>query len=138
MTDNADKLAELRNERASLAATMTREDVADNVDSWLEAARAQHAGAARFVLGGQATGEHLFAVLAEQLLADKGLHGRLVDSLVAAGFGTISAREKGAKLKALDAAIAKAAGEVAKAERKRRQAELDRELEAEFGPLEAA
>ena len=138
MTDSTDKLAELRSERASLAATMTKEDVADNVGFWLEAARAQNAGAARLVLNGQATGDHLNAVLAEQALADERLHGRLVDSLVAAGFGTISAREKAAKLKSLDAAIEKAAGEVAKAERKRRQAELDRELEAEFGPLEAA
>jgi hypothetical protein len=133
-----DKLAELRSERASLVATLTKEDVAEKVDAYLEAARAQHAGAARLVLNGAAHGEHLNSVLAEQALADKGLHGRLVDTLIAAGFGTISAREKSAKLKALDGAIAKAAGEVAKLERKRRQAELDRELEAEFGPLEAA
>jgi hypothetical protein len=133
-----DKLAELRSERATLASALTKEDVGDNVDAWLEAARAQHAGAARLVLGGQAAGEHLNRVLAEQALADKSLHGRLVDSLVAAGFGTVSAKEKASKLKSLDAAIAKAAGEVAKAERRRRRAELDRELEAEFGPLEAA
>jgi hypothetical protein len=138
VTDNTDKLSELRSERASLASTLTRENVADNVDGWLEAARAQNAGSALLVLnGGQAHGEHLNSVLAEQALADKGIRGRLVDSLVAAGFGTISAREKAARLKALDAAIAKAAGEVAKLERKRRQAELDRELEAEFGPVEA-
>jgi hypothetical protein len=138
MTDSSDKLAELRSERTSLAATMTKEDVADNVSGWLEVARAHSQGASVFVVNGQATGEHLHAVLAEQALADKSLHGRLVESLVAAGFGTISAREKAAKLKSLDAAIARAAGEVAKAERKRRQAELDRELEVEFGPLEAA
>jgi CelD/BcsL family acetyltransferase involved in cellulose biosynthesis len=138
MTDSTDKLAELRSERTSLAATMTKEDVADKVGSWLEVARAQSQDSAVLVVNGQATGEHLHAVLAEQALADRSLHGRLVDSLVSAGFGTISAREKAAKLKALDSAIEKAAGEVGKAERKRRQAERDRELEAEFGPLEAA
>jgi hypothetical protein len=77
VTDNTDKLSELRSERASLASTLTRENVADNVDAWLEAARAQNGGSALLVLnGGQAHGEHLNSVLAEQALADKGLRGR--------------------------------------------------------------
>ena len=72
------RLTELRGERSAVESVMTREDLVRNVDEWLATARAHAAGSSRLVLGGRASGEHLEAVLAEDLLADDGLAGRVV------------------------------------------------------------
>ena len=90
-------LTELRNERGGVESTMTREDLARNVEQWLATARAHAAGSSRLALGGQASGEHWEAVLAEDLLADDGLAGRIVARLERQGFGEFSDRQKGSK-----------------------------------------
>jgi hypothetical protein len=55
MTENPEPLeamlAELKGERASVAATMTKEDVARTVDEWLAIARARAAGSSGSFLG---------------------------------------------------------------------------------------
>lgn len=122
------KLAELKGERSAVDATMSKEDLAGRVDEWLSIARAHAGGSSRLTLSGQASGEHLESVLAEDLLADDGLAGRIASRLSAQGFGEFSDRQKGSKLKALDEKIAAAAAEVL---RIRKAAALER-VEAEF------
>jgi hypothetical protein len=53
------RLTELKGERSAVEVTMTREDLARNVDEWLAIARTHAAGSSRLVLGGQASGDHL-------------------------------------------------------------------------------
>ena len=124
------RLGELRGERATVEATLTREDLVRHVDEWLTTARAHAAGSSRLVLGGMASGEHLTAVLAEDRLDDGGLAGRTVARLERQGFGGISDRAKTAKLRKLDAEIAKATADLREA---RRQEALE-QVEAEFAP----
>jgi hypothetical protein len=100
------RLAELRGERATVESTMTREDLARSVDEWLKVARAHAAGASRLVLGGQASGEHLAAVLFEDRLDDAGLAARTVARLERQGFGESSDRTKKQRLAKLDTEIA--------------------------------
>jgi hypothetical protein len=107
-----DRLAELRSEQAALVATMTKEDLARHVDSWLSTARAHAAGSSRLVLGGQASGDHLAAVVFEDRLADEGLAGRLVARLEFQGFGKLGDRAKKQQLAKLDEQIAKATAEL--------------------------
>jgi hypothetical protein len=78
-------LAELKGERTAAEAVMTKEDLARNVEQWLETARAHAAGSSRLVLGGQASGEHLGQVLHEDDLDDEGLAARTIARLEAAG-----------------------------------------------------
>jgi hypothetical protein len=98
MSVEVDKLEErlfgLRGERAGLEATLTREDIVSSVDAWLEAARVRAAGSSTFVLNGQPVGEHLEALLAEDLLDDEALAARVVKRLEVRGFGAVSARAK--------------------------------------------
>jgi hypothetical protein len=108
-------LFDLRSERASVDAVMTKEDLARNVDTWLATARAHAAGSSRLVLGGTASGDHLAQVVFEDRLADEGLAGRLVARLEFQGFGALSDRAKGSKLNALDERIAKATVELREA-----------------------
>jgi len=121
-------LFDLRGERAGVEATMTREDLVRSVDEWLKVARAHAAGSSRLVLGGQASGEHLVQVLAEDRLGDEGLAARTVSRLESQGFGALSDRAKASKLKALDEKIAKATGEL----REVRKREALERVEAEF------
>jgi hypothetical protein len=99
-------LVELRGEQAALAATMTKEDLARHVDTWLATARAHAAGSSRLVLGGQASGDHLAQVVFEDRLADEGLAGRLVARLEFQGFGGLSDRQRDSRLRKLESAIA--------------------------------
>jgi hypothetical protein len=124
-------LAELRSERASLESVMTKEDLAGNVDTWLATARAHAAGSSRLVLGGQASGEHLEAVLAEDLLADDGLAGRIVSRLERQGFGGLSDRQRGSKLKALDEKIAAATADLREARLQEAHERVEREFAGE-------
>jgi hypothetical protein len=121
-------LAELRGERSAVEATMTKEDLGRRVDEWLAIARGRAAGSSRLVLGGQASGEHLEAVLAEDLLADAGLAGRVVARLEAQGFGQVSGRAKKQKLAKLEDEIAKVSAEL----RKVAEAEAVAEVRARF------
>jgi len=121
-------LAELRGERSAVAATMTRDDLGRNVDEWLSTARAQAAGSSRLVLGGQASGEHLAAVLSEDRLDDGALAGRIVARLERQGFGDLTDRAKKQRLAKLDEAIAAAEQELLAA---RKQAALE-QVEREF------
>ena len=127
------KLTELRGERATVEATMTKEDLARNVEQWLATARAHAAGSSRFVLGGQASGEHLEAVLAEDLLADDGLAGRIVARLERQGFGEISDRAKKQRLGKFEAEI----GAVEKDLLAARKREALERVEAEFADAAA-
>ena len=122
------RLAESKGERAGVEVTMTREDLARNVELWLATARAHAAGSSRLTLGGQASGEHLEAVLAEDLLADEALQGRIVGRLEAQGFGSLSDRSKASQLKKLDQQIEQATADLREA---RKQEALER-VEAEF------
>ena len=124
------RLTELRNERTAVEVTMTREDLARNVEQWLAAARAHAAGSSRLALGGQASGERLEAVLAEDLLADDGLAGRIVVRLERQGFGELSDRAKKQRLAKLDTQIEQATAEL----RDVRKREALERVEAEFAP----
>jgi hypothetical protein len=108
-------LFDLKGERNALEATRTKEDLVTGVDEWLEAARARAAGSSRFVLSGRPVGEDLEALLAEDLLADDALAGRVVKRLEARRFGAVSARAKRQQLAKLDEAIVKATGELREA-----------------------
>jgi SOS response regulatory protein OraA/RecX len=135
MTDIAQletRLTELRGERAAVESTMTKEDLARNVDEWIGTARAQAAGASRLVLGGSnASGEHLERVLHEDRLDDDGLAERTVARLERQGFGALSDRQKGSKLKALDEKIAKATGELREARKRQALEEVERQFAGE-------
>jgi hypothetical protein len=126
-------LAELRGERSAVEATMTRDDLSRNVDEWLSTARAHAAGSSRLVLGGQASGEHLAAVLSEDRLADDGLAGRIVARLERQGFGELSDRQKKQKLAKLDTEIASVEKDLLAA---RKREALER-VEAEFADAAA-
>lgn len=125
------RLVELKGERTGVEVTMTREDLARSVEQWLAAARAHAAGSSRLALGGQASGEHLEAVLAEDLLADDGLAGRLVARLERQGFGEFSDRQRKQRLGKLDDEIAKATGELREARKAAALAEVEREFAGE-------
>jgi hypothetical protein len=84
------RVIELRDERATLVAAKTKEDLHREVADWVSIAKAQAAGAARLVLNGQAAGDHLLRVLAEDRLADDDLAERLVARLERDGFGQIT------------------------------------------------
>lgn len=89
---------------------------------------AQHEGASRLVLNGQAAGNHLYSVLAEQALADEALPGRLAASLVALGYGELTDRAKRSQLAKLDGEIKTVEAELMKA----RKAAALAEVEAQF------
>jgi hypothetical protein len=101
-----ERLGELRGERAALEAQLTREDLARDVGEWLKIARAHAVGSSRVALAGQATGDDLARVLAEDALADEGLAGRIVKRLEAQGFGQVSDRQRKAQRAKLDSAVA--------------------------------
>jgi hypothetical protein len=126
-------LAELRSEQAALAATMTKEDLARHVDTWLATARAHAAGSSRLVLGGQASGDHLAQVVFEDRLADEGLAGRLVARLEFQGFGELSDRQKKQRLIKFDEQIAK----VEQEQLRHAKAAAIAEVEERFGGVAA-
>ena len=80
------------------------------------------------MLGGQASGEHLEAVLAEDLLADETLSSRIVARLERQGFGEVSDRAKKQRLGKLDQQIEQATAELVAA----RKAAALAAVEAEF------
>jgi hypothetical protein len=124
-------LAELRGERATLEATLTRDDLVRSVEEWFKVARAHAAGSSRLVLNGQASGEHLTAVLAEDRLDDDGLAARTVARLEAQGFGELSDRQKGSKLKALDEKIAAAVADLREVRKREAFEEVERQFAGE-------
>ncbi len=124
-------LAELRGERATVESRLTKEDIVSSVDAWLEAARARAAGSSRFVLNGQPVGAHLEALLAEDLLADDALAGRVVKRLEAQGFGKLSDRAKGSKVKALDEKIAAAVADLREVRKREALEEVERQFAGE-------
>lgn len=124
------RLAELRGERAAVESVMTREDLVRNVDEWLATARAHAAGSSRLVLGGQANGEHLAAVLAEDSLAGEGLAARIVARLEAQGFGRVSDRQKKAQLSKVESALEAATAQLREAKRQAALAEVEAEFAA--------
>jgi hypothetical protein len=125
------RLAELRSEQAAIAGTMTKEDLARSVDEWLATARARAADSSRLVLGGQASGEHLAAVLQEDRLDDDGLAARIVARLERQGFGELSDRLKGSKLKAIDEKIAAATAELREARKREALEQVERQFAGE-------
>jgi hypothetical protein len=124
-----DRLAELRGQKGALEAEWTRERLERAVTDWLAVARAHTAGASRLVVGGTAVGDDLYRVLAERALADEGLHGRLVSSLQARGFGLLSDKQRDSRLRKVTETIAAAEAELLA---RRKQEALDA-VEAEFG-----
>jgi hypothetical protein len=110
---------------------MTKEDLARNVDEWLAVARGRAAGSSRLVLGGAGSGEHLAQVLHEDLLDTEGLAGRTVARLERQGFGELSDRQKGSKLKALDEKIAKVSAELREAAKAAAIAAVERQYAGE-------
>jgi hypothetical protein len=134
MTENIEQLeatlADRRGERAGVESVMTKEDLARAADSWLVAARAHAAGSSRLVLGGQASAEHLAAVLHEDRLDDVGLAGRIVARLERQGFGELSDRQRGSKLKALDSAIVAAEQELLAARKQEALEQVERQFAA--------
>jgi hypothetical protein len=135
MTENIEQLeatlADRRGERAGVESMMTKEDLARAVDSWLAAARAQADGSSRLVLGGQASGEPLAAVLHEDRLDDEALAGRIVSRLERQGFGELSDRQKSSKLKTLDAEIAGAEQELLAARKQEALEQVERQFAGE-------
>jgi hypothetical protein len=128
------RVIELRDERATLVAAKTKEDLHREVADWVSIAKAQAAGAARLVLNGQAAGDHLLRVLAEDRLADDDLAERLVARLERDGFGQITDRQKAGRLDKIDAAIKRAETEL----REVRKAEAIAQLEEQFAAESAA
>jgi hypothetical protein len=122
------RLIELRDERATLMATRTKQDLHREVVDWISIAKAQAAGAARLVLGGQASGEHLARVLFEDRLDDEDLADRIVARLERDGFGKITDRQRSQTLARLDKEVKQT--EVAL--REARKAAAIAELEAQF------
>jgi hypothetical protein len=125
------RLAELKGQRTALEATMTKEDLARNVEQWLETARAQAAGSSRLVLGGQASGVHLAQVLAEDALDDEGLAGRIVARLERQGFGELSDRQRNQRRAKLVSAIAEAEQELREAAKAEAIAAVERQYAGE-------
>jgi hypothetical protein len=106
-------------------------DLGRNVEEWLSIARAHAAGSSRLVLGGQAGGEHLAAVLSEDRLDDDGLAGRIVARLERQGFGELSDRQRGSKLKTLDSAIAEAEQKLLAARKQEALEQVERQFAGE-------
>jgi hypothetical protein len=109
-------LDELQAERSEVAHTRTKEDCRELAESWLAAALSQANGSARgYVLNGHIGPAEVQSVLSEFLLES----GALVDFIVAKaeGAATMTNRERSAKVKRLDAAIAKAEQEAREAAR---------------------
>jgi hypothetical protein len=124
------RLAELRAQRDALAAVKTKEDLREEVESWLEAMRARYSGSTRFVLGGHGSPQQVEAVLAEDKFSDAGLAARLIARLESDGFGELSNRQRDAQGKKLGEAIVSATAEL----RDAALAEAHREVEERFAP----
>jgi hypothetical protein len=128
-----EKLERLQAERAELAATRTKEDVKELAESWLAAALAQANGSARgYVLNGHIGPSEVQAVLSEYLLES----GALVDFIIAKveAAATLTNRQRDAKEKKLNAAIARAEQQA----RQEAEAEAIAEVKARFSTPEAA
>jgi hypothetical protein len=125
------RVVELRDERATLEAQKSKEDLRREVADWVEIAKAQAAGASRLVLGGQASGDHLARVLFEERLADEDLADRLVARLERDGFGRITDRQKSQRLEKIDAAVKGAETELREARKAAAIAQLEEQFAAE-------
>jgi hypothetical protein len=125
------RVVELRDERATLEAQKSKEDLRREVADWVEIAKAQAAGASRLVLGGQASGDHLARVLFEDRLADEDLADRLVARLERDGFGRITDRQKSQRLEKIDAAVKGAETELREARKAAAIAQLEEQFAAE-------
>jgi flagellar biosynthesis/type III secretory pathway protein FliH len=117
------KLAELRGERDTLVATRTKEDVQALAESWLAAALGQVNGATNYVLNGHIGPAEVRAVLSEYLLESGALGNFIIAKVEAAA--TLTNRQKDAKEKKLNAAIAKAEQEALEEARAAALAEVE-------------
>jgi hypothetical protein len=119
-----EKLVELRDQRAELDATRTREDLRVLAEQWLSAVLSRVNGSSGFVMNLAAGPEQVQAVLTEFLLPT------VRESILAAveGNSDLTNRDKAAQLKKLDAAIQKAEQEA----REQAKAEALAEVEQRF------
>jgi hypothetical protein len=126
-----ERLAQLRAERAELAATRTREDVRQLTESWLASALARVNGATNYVLNGHIGPAEVQAVLSEYLLESPAL----IDSITAKVTAQVELtnKQKASKEKRLDEQIAKATAEV----REEAKAKALAEIEEQFGGVAA-
>jgi hypothetical protein len=124
-----ERLVELRDRRAELDATRTREDLRALAEQWLSAVLSRVNGSSGFVMNLAAGPEQVQAVLTEFLLPT------VRESILAAveGKSDLTNRDKAAQLKKLDAAIQKTEAEA----RDQAKAEALAEVEARFGGLAA-
>jgi hypothetical protein len=120
------KLAGLREEHASLTATRTREDMRQLVRDGLAAAQTRYAGSTGFLLGQHVGPEQMEAAGFEYLLADSDFWAFALAKEEAKS--ELTAKAKTARLRKLDAAIAKAEAELKEA----RKVAAIRAVEAEF------
>jgi hypothetical protein len=127
------RLADVRGQRAAVEQEWTKERLDRAVADYFASARAHAAGASRLILGGQASGEHVARVLAEDKLDDEGLEGREIGRLQALGFGLLTDRQRDSRLRKLDETIRAAEAELLA---RRKEAAL-REIEEEFGGVAA-
>jgi hypothetical protein len=123
------RLVELRDQRAELEATRTREDMRALGEQWLASVLGRVNGSSGFVVNLAAGPEQVQAVLTEFLLPT------VRESILAAveERTDLTNREKAARLKKLDGAIQKAEGEV----REEARAEALAGVEARFGGVAA-
>jgi hypothetical protein len=125
----AEKLVELRDQRAELEVTRTREDLRAVGEQWLATVLSRVNGSTGFVLNLHAGPEEIQAVVTEFLLPG------VRESILAAceAKAELTAKDKDAKLAALDKQIAAAE----KAAREEAKAAALAEVEARFGGVAA-
>jgi len=124
-----ERLAELRGERATLAASRTKEDVRGLAETWLAAACSRANGtAAGFVLNQHAGPEQVLAVIAEFVLDSSALLDFIVERVEMTT--ELTNRDRNAKVKKIDAVIEKAAQEVREAAKAEAIAAVERQYEA--------
>jgi hypothetical protein len=127
VTDNADKLAELRDKRAALAASLTRDGAERAARTFAETAK-RRADVAGFILGGAAIGDPLQAVLNAFAVDHPDFERWLIEKAQSLEGITLTDKQRDSQLKKLDAEIAEAEKEHLAA---RKQAALE-QVEAEY------
>jgi hypothetical protein len=125
------RVVELRDQRAEVEATRTKEDVRELAESWLAAACRRVNGTAGLVLNGHANPPEIQSVIAEFIFDSPALLEFIVRRVEATA--QLTNRDRSAKLKRLDAAIAKAEQEA----REQAKAAALAEVEERFGGVAA-
>jgi hypothetical protein len=122
------RLAELRDEHATITNTRTKEDVRSLAESWLAAACARTSGATGFVLNQHIGPEQVAAVLSEYLLEAPALLDFIVAKVEATTELTNRARDSRARK--LNQQIEAATAELREARKKAAMEQLEREFAA--------